>query len=831
MDPGSFHPRWAICGYTLAKKSGFRYELFESLRTTEVNKTWRRLRSLEEQLHGTRARTAESIVSLPRSSRHRAKKKLRLGKPVLRIQSPHLIVWNRLATEYQEAKLRHETAFSYDLIRARAELLRIIQSEDFREAVMLCSREAHEALQRLLAEEFTATTISSSRRNVLFTAFRYLQRFCARNEITSFFGPTALSKIDPTLPVNLISEGSIHSLSKRRTYFAWWATEDLRRATLDRACASDLEFVLDSRVLRRKAEWLLDDYGSLQRFELTPTESALLEDVDMAAKSLSPGCSGSVDRLRTVGLLRSRNRIPVRCMQPLDYLLRQASKLLPPQHEVYVLLSRFRELRDEFATTDDYLRRRAIISEIDSQFERVTGHASSRKSGTVFADRRVLHEDCEWGCRLTIGGQLARDLLEGVSRILELFHVLHSSRREITRQVHLAWFARRFGKSTPVSLIEAQAAIEADRDKDVGLHTDSVCAAVLNYARIKSTFMELLNPVKAAIGSPEEFIELDSDHVSSFIASFPSEAKVGAYATADVLLSATNMADVAAGRYQLVFGEAHGTIGVRMFCADLYDEKDELCSQLGSVLSQMAPGYRLAELLVTGRGNANKIARLLPLPLLDIEYDSPSQRSPSECLAYSDLLIEMRDDELVIFDRCDREPILVVDSYLFERGFGFIRSWGSIPALGFQPRLSDYFPPGANAVTRYPRVQLGRLVIFRREWVVRLSKYPYAGKPFSSRVHALLMNLLEQWCVPRHFFLRVEAARKPLYVDRENILSMEMLHRLLGRGPRTLYITEMLPGPSGFWMGDHSGRYCSELSCTAFRLPRGTLCPKTGGTD
>ena len=64
-------------------------------------------------------------------------------------------------------------------------------------------------------------------------------------------------------------------------------------------------------------------------------------------------------------------------------------------------------------------------------------------------------------------------------------------------------------------------------------------------------------------------------------------------------------------------------------------------------------------------------------------------------------------------------------------------------------------------------------------------------------------------------FVRSPEEVKPIYVDFESGLSIEMLIRLARQAP-TISVSEMLPGPEGLWLGDAQGRrYVSELRLLA----------------
>jgi hypothetical protein len=137
---------------------------------------------------------------------------------------------------------------------------------------------------------------------------------------------------------------------------------------------------------------------------------------------------------------------------------------------------------------------------------------------------------------------------------------------------------------------------------------------------------------------------------------------------------------------------------------------------------------------------------------------------------------------------------------------GFISFLVEIGRQGLQPL--SWFPgfdvPG---IARWPRFASGRLVLFRRRWIVSSEELP-------TEADAALFAAVARWRrkhgIPRHVFLHTAADPKPFYADLDSPLMVDLLRRALS-GDTTLHVAEMLPGPGEMWVRDERGSYATEL--------------------
>jgi hypothetical protein len=145
----------------------------------------------------------------------------------------------------------------------------------------------------------------------------------------------------------------------------------------------------------------------------------------------------------------------------------------------------------------------------------------------------------------------------------------------------------------------------------------------------------------------------------------------------------------------------------------------------------------------------------------------------------------------------------------------FARGW-TIP-LGFHP-----FSLGRSP--HMPRLRCGKVIVQRRSWTLRLEELPvgdYTGVSRNLVVAIERLRSAKGW--PRYIYIRPseQALRrsgaegrdkdtKPVYIDLESYLFLEILHRWLTKAGE-LEITEMLPDPDHLLWQEEDGRRTFEL--------------------
>ena len=137
---------------------------------------------------------------------------------------------------------------------------------------------------------------------------------------------------------------------------------------------------------------------------------------------------------------------------------------------------------------------------------------------------------------------------------------------------------------------------------------------------------------------------------------------------------------------------------------------------------------------------------------------------------------------------------------------GFISFLVEIGRQGLQPL--SWFPgfdvPG---IARWPRFASGRLVLFRRRWIVSPGEIPEAA---DAALFAGVARWRRRHGIPRHVFLHTAADPKPFHADLDSPLAVDLLRRATA-DPTILHVVEMLPGPGELWVRDERGSYATEF--------------------
>jgi hypothetical protein len=187
---------------------------------------------------------------------------------------------------------------------------------------------------------------------------------------------------------------------------------------------------------------------------------------------------------------------------------------------------------------------------------------------------------------------------------------------------------------------------------------------------------------------------------------------------------------------------------------------------------------------------------------LDLGFEYDSELPPARVLRAADFDVRRVRGALWAVHRA--RPLRFALIQLFERRVKLIA------ATAFS--LGDGAPAG-------PRRVLGDLVIQRARWRFTPEQLQWLDEAGGRLERAAAF--CAQHGLPRRVFVRTPDEVKPLYVDWQAPLLLEMLARLArgaARGPAGgwLSFSEMLPAPGELWLRDAAGApYVCELRCIA----------------
>ncbi|MFJ6195522.1 lantibiotic dehydratase [Micromonospora sp. NPDC092111] len=273
--------------------------------------------------------------------------------------------------------------------------------------------------------------------------------------------------------------------------------------------------------------------------------------------------------------------------------------------------------------------------------------------------------------------------------------------------------------------------------------------------------------------------------------------------------------------------------------AYLFDDAD-LAGTLRAELARLQPpGAVLAEL----KGGYDATNLNLHPAVTPYELVCPGEmsfRPPAEQIHMDDLVIEHDPaaDRLVLRSRrLDAEVIPVYLGFLLPMALPEVQQvLLNFAYLGMaQPDLwaGTTVPLPGRTIAGYPRIRHGNVVLQRRMWKLHPDYLPPARTPDQSAVEWFLT--WSRWRrdndLPRRVFATPEGSRltaptddgtaaepggrpdhKPLYVDFDSYLSVQLLDAMGHRAGSRLVLTEMLPGRDEQMLRDAHGSRVTELT-------------------
>jgi hypothetical protein len=610
---------------------------------------------------------------------------------------------------------------------------------------------------------------NSDARRVERQVYTYLQRFCAKNETTSFFGPISYGECDgeDDQDVRVLPSGS----TRRRTFYAFWAVTELARAVgRERTVRAHLPLRLNplftvepgrASCAALKLEVALSPEAQ-RLLGVLPTAPTL----DSAAKALGLPVE-AVERL-AVPLVKSALLLLGLPFTANDFgtfaSLREALVALPASEARERWLSRLDELermRAEFEGAG-LVRRRELLPVMEARFTEYTGKPARRGEGQVYSDRLILYEEASSPFRVKLGRRFSASLSERLSGALALSAAYGDSvQRSYREQVREALGT----EERPLDFLEYA----------VRLRPDQVAGS--RYAPVPPILMEEDAARRKTL--PEDFLGKSEPG--------------GRYALPDVCLG------VGEGGYEVLLSRVHHHLMLWSWLSAFYPDRARYEAVAGQWLKTEPAAQGLVGLSIRRRNKGF--------------YVYPGRR-----LLYS--VSDVLDVEEGALGPRDVKVVPTPEGPVLKDGQG--------QRLSLYMPLDDFntYPPFAalahpqvlHAKLRtqgrhLPRLTIGGAVYQRERWELPASTFAQV-----SGLDLLLAVERERrasgW--PRFVFMRSSTERKPYLIDTESPFALELL-LYLARAAEHLSLEEMYPAPEQLWLKDERGRYTCEMRMQAVR--------------
>jgi len=698
--------------------------------------------------------------------------------------------WQTMRETLATTQAEYARWFESELQQVRESLYHLVCDEHFQEALLLSNPNIYTIALPSYKRHYEHGSRSAKIRQLEDRFYAYIQRFCTKNETTSFFGPIDYGQFDRDARQPMIFERvEGGALAQRRTRMTYWAAETLaQKISEDKAMRPYLKPTLGDGFSLLPSGKLYCAVTN-QSFSISEAAKMLLKHIDGHKNiqdiiKLYQGDFDSVfQKLLKQKIVTVSIRIPTAATDPLGWLYTYVSDLPDCASRSCWLqhLASFHESINHF-TYAPATHKLRILQELERAFLLLTEQNSRRGEGALYADRLLLYDEAQGDITACIVGKKLHDrLLEQLRVPLHLCasysvllqKVCHQRAKEV-------FVAMGQGKAQPylafVRQIEAQLQIEdCIADPTIQMFLQRLTALVSH---------------RTCNGQAH----LNATDIQPFLQPIPD----GTLVSPDVFISAPEAKNIIDNNFSIIIGEIH--YGAQIWCHFLtfYNRLDELHAWLSKALYAPQHSTRIKGSVVHRRNQGK--AFCLELPGLSIEVLGRSLKDRREVLPAADLEVVLSSGELALRSRSLDKLI-----ELYPGDPRSISNWlfGSPSVVLPSLSLGGYTP----------RIVIDGTVLYRACWRLQAKDILPVHE---SRASDLLLHacaLRQTYGLPQRCFARIPAERKPFYVDFTNVFSLEFLFTMI-RNSTLVEFTEMLPAPDMWWLRDACGVRSCEWRMT-----------------
>ncbi len=725
--------------------------------------------------------------------------------------------WETSRSAYGLARERYDEAFAAAARRGLDSIRRIAARSDFREAVAWQNRRALQTgVDPLLRESGTGRRGSKVRQREQLVA-NYLQRYCAKNDTIGFFGPVGWARIAPGGRAVRVRNGT-SLIAKRNLYFESWCIDALVEGFERR------QDVLPWIAPRRNCAMYEEDGVARLPFRkpvhLTPAERSLLAacDGERVAKRIAAEMAGDpgvalgseaeafdlLESLRERGMVWWKFELP-RNLRP-EVALRGALARIEDEELKAPLENALDRLEAAFvrigAAAGDADALSARLGDLETEFNALTGQAATRSAGKTYAGRTLVYEDCVRNAEVELGADVLAETGPALSLVLDsarwLSYAIWYAYEKISRNLY-ASLARSAG-SPQVDFVKFWTQIQLYFFE----RREEVAAAALS--QFQKRWAKILAPPR-----DRSRLDVSSASLKAAVAkefSLPRRPRsLTRYQSPDLMIAAKDVEAIGRGDYQVVLGELHAgmnTLGWPLFI-EQHPSPDDLFR--GVDLDLKEPRV----MPIVPKGAFGDVTRVFPALTAPKDYylafqTDATQIEGSRYLPIGSLVVEDVDDELILRTRDGQVKLDLL------AGLGQLIEY--VTASQFKIFDIDEY---------VPRVAIDRLIICREAWRFSLADATFAFRKEEAERYAYARNWIADHGLPRFVFVRFPGEDKPVYIDFESPVYVEILAKMVRRAvgedetkTGSFTVAEMLPGIEQTWLPGASGeKYACELRVVA----------------
>ncbi len=669
------------------------------------------------------------------------------------------------------ARQQCEAAYTHELLHLHKRLHDLASNTKVQEAVFLSNPAVYENMWQSFVDS-TDHPDNAHWRRVERIVYTYLQRFCAKNETTSFFGPMGYGEITDTGAFEVSIRGEQH----RRTFLAYWAVVELAKA-VNRERALRPHLPLHRNPLFKLAPGRITSTVLATEMELDASTERLLTTLSTTVNTIAASAEvlrmdvSEVERLAIPllkgGVLQRGFTVPVDICNTLEWLQERLGGL--PSSSVRMRwLAQLAQLKGKLNTfaQAEFSTRRELLREIEALFTACTGVAPRRSDGQVYADRLVLYEEASSQFHLQMGRDIADDLAQQIRLGLNL--------------------SSAYGER-----------VQQDYRRTIIDHVGHQ-GETLSFM----TYAELARP-DDSVGSrfsPSNPLEIQSsdDHTCSLspdICGSPTSG--GRYALPDICLIASSPEEIRVGGIRAVLSRVHHHLLVGGWLSIFHPDHRRYDAVAQQWLENEPSAASLVglELSRRNKGFYSFPGTRFALPGVHVAVKESNVRS------VADLTVNIHEDGPRLHDAGGKRLLLYLP----------LADYTTYPPFAAMAHKLVLHPRIKCAGNHVPRLYIGEAVYQREQWTVKFGHLSrLRGLDLLLAIHRARRN--GDW--PRFVFVRIANERKPYLIDLLSPFGHELL-RHLARNDQPIMLEEMLPGPDDLWLRDELGRYTCELRIQA----------------
>lgn len=625
----------------------------------------------------------------------------------------------------------------------------------------------------------------------------YLQRVCAKNDTFSEFGPSAWGRIErQTSPLSLAPEAGI---AERRSFLERWTAHTLA-AALNQDEEARMEFAPRPNPNGRLAgdEFILLDSGAA--VPLAPEAVELVQRCD--GKTPAHALDTSTELLETLAASRVilwQAEVPALDPQAFDVLLSDVAKWrdTPPRARWLDRAGRLASLPSQFTQSAGLTQRSEVMNTARHLLDDLGPKLAAQRS--LYSAANPIAEECFRRSSFVVSEALTDEVARDIEPWVNLWRDTYAFVASRVAEGLQGLFQ---SASVQAGAVALPAFLQHCAANKLPLTGHGVVAmAHMAFQEVKGAFRK---SVSARPDAAEWEMTADDCAFVRNNFDYPKFDEY-TYPSADLQISAASPEAVERGDYQWIVSELHPPVA--MLHHALYwscPDREVLSRELArTTCGQPAVHYGFFAADFT----AHTAVRQMDALPAQMTFVAP-QRSNARWRTVPPAEVEVHIAEGT-GDVCMRKR----GSH--EHLGSFARAW--VIPLGFHPFFFGRAP-------QMPRLRCGQAIVQRRSWTVTLPELGGGNFTGISRELVLAVEQLRSTReLPRYIYIRPteQALRrsgaegrdkdtKPVFIDLESYLSIEIFHRWLAKAGE-VEITEMLPDPDHLMWQEPDGRRTFEL--------------------